>query len=172
LKAILNASPLIYLGKKRKISLLKRVFEKTLIPPEVKEEITKLNDSPEAIQLRDAIQKGWIEVEKPPENKKQQITKLFNEIDEGEAAVIALALEKHAVRMIVNDAEARTAAEYFELKVHGTLYVILKAYQSKIFRTKAEVTNMVINMLKKGFYLSSEAYARFLYLLNKTRSNT
>jgi len=33
--------------------------------------------------------------------------------------------------------------------------------------TKAEVTNIVNNMLKKGFYLSSEAYARFLYLLNK-----
>jgi len=167
LKVVLNASPLIYLGKKRKISLLRLVFEKVLVPVEVEEEIMKLDDSPEAMQLRDAIQEGWIEVERPSENKKKQIAKLFGEIDEGEAAVIAVALEGHGESVIIDDAEARTAAEYFELKVHGTLYVILEAYKRNIFKSKAEVINMVNNMLRKGFYLSSEVYARFLFLLDK-----
>lgn len=169
MKVVLNASPLIYLGKKRRTSLLRLVFEKVLVPVEVEEEIMKVDDSPEAMQLRDAIQEGWIEVERPSENKKKQIAKLFGEIDEGEAAVIALALEGHGESVIIDDAEARTAAEYFELKVHGTLYVILEAYKRNFFKSKAEVISMVNNMLSRGFYLSSEVYARFLFLLDKLR---
>ena len=169
MKVVLNASPLIYLGKKRRTSLLRLVFEKVLVPVEVEKEIMKLDDSPEAIQLRDAIQEGWIEVERSSENKKKQIAKLFGEIDEGEAAVIALAVEGHGENVVIDDAEARTAAEYFELKVHGTLYVILEAYKRNFFKSKADVINMVNNMLRRGFYLSSEVYASFLFLLDKLR---
>ena len=169
MKVVLNASPLIYLGKKRKTGLLRLVFEKVLVPVEVEEEIMKLDESPEAVQLRDGIQEGWIEVRRPSENKKKQIAKLFGEIDEGEAAVIALALERHGENVIIDDAEARTAAEYFELKVHGTLYVILEAYKHNIFKSKPEVISMVNNMLRKSFYLSSEVYARFLFLLDKLK---
>jgi len=169
LKVVFNASPLIYLGKKRKTGLLRLVFEKILVPVEVEEEIMKLYDSPEAVQLRDAIQEGWIEVKRSSENKKKQIAKLFGEIDEGEAAVIALALERHGENVIIDDAEARTAAEYFELKVHGTLYIILEEYKRNIFKSKAEVISMVNNMLRKGFYISSEVYARFLFLLDKLK---
>ena len=167
MRVVLNASPLIYLGKKRKTSLLRLVFERVLVPVEVEEEIMKLHESPEAVQLRDAIQEGWIEVERSPENKKNQIAKLFGEIDEGEAAVIALALEERGGNVIIDDAEARVAAEYFKLKAHGTLYIILEAYKRNIFKSKAEVTNTVNNMLRKGFYLSGEVYARFLFLLDK-----
>mgnify|MGYP003681896295 CR=1 FL=1 len=167
MRVVLNASPLIYLGKKRKTSLLRLVFERVLVPVEVEEEIMKLRESPEAVQLRDAIQEGWIEVERSSENKKNQIAKLFGEIDEGEAAVIALALEERVGNVIIDDAEARVAAEYFELKAHGTLYIILEAYKRNIFKSKAEVIKMVNNMLRKGFYLSSEVYARFLFLLDK-----
>ena len=168
MNAVLNASPLIYLGKKRRIDLLKLVFEKVLIPPEVEEEIMKLEESPEAIQLRDAIQEGWIEVERPSENKRRQIAKLFPEIDEGEAATIALALERREENIIIDDAEARIAAEYFKLEAHGTLYIVLEAYKRNIFKSKTEVTDMVNNMMKRGFYLSTEVYARFLFLLDKT----
>lgn len=169
LKIVLNASPLIYLGKKRKMSLLRLVFKKVLVPVEVEEEIMKLYDSPEAVQLRDAVQEGWIEVKQPSENRKKQIAKLFGEIDEGEAAVIALALEGRGENVVIDDAEARVAAEYFELKAHGTLYIILEAYRRNIFKSKAEVINTVNNMLRKGFYISSEVYARFLFLLDKLR---
>ena len=167
MKFVINASPLIYLGNKRRTSLLRLVFEKVLVPVEVEKEIMKLDDSPEAIQLRDAIQEGGIEVERPSENKKKQIAKLFGEIDEGEAAVIALALEGHGQNVIIDDAEARTAAEYFGLEVHGTLYVILEAYKCNFFKSKVEVIKLVNNMLRRGFYLSNEVYASFLFLLNK-----
>lgn len=169
MNAVLNASPLIYLGKKRKINLVRLVFEKVLIPPEVEEEIMKLKESPEAIQLRGAIQGGWVEVERPSENKTRQIAKLFPEIDEGEAAAIALALERRDENIIIDDDEARIAAEYFKLEAHGTLYIVLEAYKRNIFKSKTEVTDMVNNMLRRGFYLSTEVYARFLFLLDKLR---
>lgn len=169
MNVVLNASSLIYLGKKRRINLLRLVFEKIFIPPKVEEEVMKLDKSPEAIQLRDAIQEGWIVVERPSENKARQIAMLFPEIDEGEAAAMALAIEQQVENVVIDDAEARIAAEYFKLRVYGTLYVILEAYKRNIFKSKVEVRSMVDNMLRKGFYLSTEVYARFLFLLDKIR---
>jgi len=169
LNVVLNATPLIYLGKKRRINLLRLVFEKIIIPPEVEEEIMKIDKSPEAVQLRGAIQEGWIVVERPSEDKAGHIASLFPEIDEGEAAVIALAVERQIANVVIDDAEARVAAEYFRLKVYGTLYVMLEAYKRNVFKSKAEVRSIVDNMLRRGFYLSTEVYARFLFLLDKIR---
>lgn len=145
------------------------MFEKIIIPPEVEEEIMKLDKSPEAVQLRGAIQGGWIVVERPSEDKAEQIARLFPEVDEGEAAVIALAVERQMENVVIDDAEARVAAEYFRLKVYGTLYVMLEAYKRTILKSKAEVRSIVDNMLRRGFYLSTEVYARFLFLLDKIR---
>jgi len=94
---------------------------------------------------------------------------MVGEAVQGEAAVIALALEGCGENVIVDDGEARIAAEYSELKVYGTLYIILEAYRRNIFKSKAEVMSMVNNMLRKGFYLSSEVYAQLLFLLDKLR---
>ena len=167
LRTILNASPLIYLGKKRKTNLLRLIFEKIIIPEEVEEEVVRLEESPEAIQLREAIQKGWVKVKRPSEDRKKRIAKLFGEINEGEAAVIALALEEGGATVIIDDAEARAAAEHFELKARGTLYVILEAYRHGLLKSKREVIALVNNMLRKGFYLSTEVYARLLSLLEE-----
>ena len=169
MSTVLNASPLIYLGKKRKINFLRLLFERVLVSTEVRDEIMKLEESPEAIQLRDIVQEGWIEVGQPSEKKTRQIAKLFPEIDEGEASTIALALERGEKTIVTDDAEARVAAEYFQLEARGTLYIILEAYKRKIFKSKAEVTTTVNNMLTRGFYLSTEVYARFLFLLDKLR---
>ena len=54
--------------------------------------MSKLDDSPEVVQLRDVIQEGWIEVKCSFESKKKQIAKLFSEINEGEVAVIIFIL--------------------------------------------------------------------------------
>ncbi|MCD6538940.1 hypothetical protein J7L18_10110 [Candidatus Bathyarchaeota archaeon] len=138
MKAILNATPLIYLGKKRRMDLLRSVFEKAIIPVEVEREITRIEGSPEAVQLRKAIHEGWIRVRQSSEDRKKHIIDLFSEIDEGEAAVIAVALEDEEPTVIVDYAEARVTAEYFGLDAHSTLYVILEAYRRGILKSKKE----------------------------------
>ena len=104
---------------------------------------------------------------RPSEDRKRHIINLFSEIDEGEAAVIAVALEDEEPTVIIDDAEARVAAEYFRLDVHGTLYVILEAYRRSILKSKKEVISIVNNMIKRGFYLSTEVYARLLAFLEE-----
>ena len=167
MKAILNATPLIYLGKKRRMDLLRSVFEEAIIPVEVEREITRIEGSPEVVQLRKAIHEGWIRVRQSSEDRKRHIIDLFSEIDEGETAVIAVALEDEEPTVIVDDAEARVAAEYFGLDAHSTLYVILEAYRRGLLKSKKEIVSMVNNMIKSSFYLSTEVYARLLSLLEE-----
>jgi predicted nucleic acid-binding protein len=71
--------------------------------------------------------------------------------------------------LVVCTREARVAAEYFELRVYGTLYVLLEAYKRNVFKSKVEVRSIVDDMLSKGFYLSTEVYARFLFLLEEVK---
>ncbi|PIU60035.1 hypothetical protein COS86_01100 [Candidatus Bathyarchaeota archaeon CG07_land_8_20_14_0_80_47_9] len=71
--------------------------------------------------------------------------------------------------LVVCAREARVAAEYFELRVYGTLYVLLEAYKRNVFKSKVEVRSIVDDMLSKGFYLSTEVYARFLFLLEEVK---
>ena len=172
MKAVLNTTPLIFLGKKRKTVLLKTVLKEILVAPEVEVEVMRLEESPEAIQLKNAIQEGWIRVERPPETQKKQVARLFPEIDEGEAATIALALKHRKGKVILDDAEARAAAEYFELDAHGTLYIILEAYRRSIINSKEQLKGIVDNMMRRGFYLSIEIYSRFLSLIDYAARET
>jgi len=167
LRAVFNASPLIYLGKKRMLHLLKLVFDEVVIPVDVEVEVMQLEESPEAIQLRDAIEEGWMRVLQSSSDEKERIVKLFPEIDVGEASVITLGLDGFGDVLIIDDAEARVAAESFGLRVHGTLYVILEAYRRGFFKSKREVVSVINNMLRKGFYLSTDVYARFISMLDR-----
>lgn len=106
-------------------------------------------------------------VETVPKKETDKIAKLFPEIDDGEAAVIALAIKEKTENVVIDDTEARTAAEYFRLKVYGALYIMLQAFKQNILKSKDEVRNIVDNMLRRGFYLSTEVYAKFLYFLEK-----
>lgn len=169
---VLNATPRIYLGKKRKLKVLKHLFKQSLTTKEVEEEISRLANSPEALQLRNAIQEGGLTVEQARESQKHNIEKLFPEIDEGEAATIALALNQREPMIIVDDAEARTAAEYFQLETHGTIYLLLEAYKQAILPSKKELIELVNNMITRGFYLSTEVYSAFLSPLRQTLMNS
>lgn len=75
-----------------------------------------------------------------------------------------MTIEKQTEGVVIDDSGARVAAEYFRLKVYGNLYIILEVFKRKILKSKAEIRSMVDNMLKRGFYLPTEIYARFLNL--------
>jgi hypothetical protein len=46
---------------------------------------------------------------------------------------------------------------------------MLEAYGHSIFKSRVEVRRVVDNMLRRSFYLSTEVYARFLFLLDRIR---
>lgn len=154
---ISNTSPLIHLAKIGKLELLKKCFKTVLIPSSVFNEILKYPKSSEAILLEKAVKEKWIKIN---EINIDKILKKFDNVAKTELEVISLALREKKL-IIMDDQSAVKIANLFDLKVYGTLYVIIKAVKLKILNKKRAVS-VVNKMINNELYLSSDVYALFL----------
>lgn len=151
-----NSSPIITLGASGKLELLKKCFKEIIIPLAVYTEISKKEESPEFISLQRGIDEKWIKIEKI-----EMLSLLKTPtLGDGEKEAISLA-SKYKVILIIDDDTAKTYAEIMRVKAHGTLYVLILAVHRNIL-SKKEAIEILNQLMKAGFYLSTELYGRFL----------
>ena len=160
-----NSSPLMYLAKIGKLSFLKVLFKEIIIPKEVYEEVVigKNERYIDSFVVEKAVKEGWIKVKETKINN--ELEGFAPEIDKGEIAVISLAKQINSSLVLIDDASARTIAESFDLNVKGTLYVLLKAFKSKI-TDKKETIKLINRLISSGFRISQESYMQILNDLN------
>jgi predicted nucleic acid-binding protein len=156
-----NTSPLIILGKQGRLDILKSCFCKMYIPQGVYKEIQHKKETPEALALEQAVQEGWVHVEK---------VKIMSLLDtsvlgQGEKEAISLASQQKKL-LIIDDDLAKKYALIVGVEAHGILYVLLLACKKKICSQK-EIQELLQAMMKQGFYLSTEVYLEFVNLLKK-----
>ncbi len=159
-----NATPLIYLAKINKLSLLRDFFKKVLIPEEVKKEVVdrgKKEKSSDAVIVERALKEGWIEV------RKISVIKELEEfgIDLGDVEAISLALKTN-LEILVDQTHARMAAKALGLKPRGTIYVLLRALK-KGRLSYDEYLSSLEDLVTAGFRLSSEVYLEAVRLGKK-----
>ncbi|HWV32355.1 MAG TPA: DUF3368 domain-containing protein [Dyadobacter sp.] len=120
---IADSSCLILLAKIEELEILKSIYKHVFVTKEIAGELG--SELP-----------GWIEV-KEVENKTLQ--SLFEEIlDLGEASALTLAFETQGCTVILDDLKARKTAAKMNIKVTGTIGVIVKAKtENKIPSAKA-----------------------------------
>ena len=158
-----NSSPIILLGKQGKLDLLKKCFNKVIIPRSVYEEINYNSYSTEAIQLRKAIKNKWLIVEKI-----EVSSSLYTEnLGQGEKEAISLA-EKHKIMLLIDDDSAKAYALILGVEAHGTFYVLYLACVKKLI-SKDEALTILKNMIEHGFFISIELYTEFVDLLKSIK---
>lgn len=118
-----NTTPISNLIKIHHISLLHRIFDRVLIPVQVAEEL----DRGEHVlgTWRDAPGASALEVARPLDGP--FLHQLRLRLDEGEAAAIALAVERGASLLLMDEIDGRRAAQHHGLKIAGTLGILLEA---------------------------------------------
>lgn len=79
----------------------------------------------------------WIIIKSPEDSS--NFRSLLEFIDEGEASALALAMEIPDCILILDDLKARKIAEKNDLKIIGTLGIILFAHQKGIIRSVKEL---------------------------------
>jgi predicted nucleic acid-binding protein len=118
--------------------ILKELYDSIIITKEVSEEFGKA--VPE-----------WIEVRKVKDKKYLKLMENF--VDLGEASTIALALEIEDNVVILDDLKARKLAKKLNMKMTGTLGVIINAKKRNIISSTKEVLDKLKNT---GFRISKE----------------
>lgn len=157
---VADSSPVIILAKQGLLGLLKKCFNKVVIPKSVHEEVMQKSGSPEAIAIAKAIAEKWVSVQKAAVidglNTKN--------IGLGEKEAISLAYN-HKSLLIIDDDSAKRYASLFGVEAHGSLFVIYLACARKLIG-KTDAVKILENMISDGFYISSELYSRFVSLLD------
>ena len=156
---VVNTSPIITFGKQGKLDLLKQCFGKIKIPESVYREVMEKKDSVESIVLERAISENWIEVENVEINKSLNTKNL----GKGEKEAITSALKNKCV-VLIDDDSAKQYASILDVEAHGSLYVLYAAYMKNIIK-KEEAKRIFEAMIRDGFYVSTDVYAKFLELL-------
>jgi predicted nucleic acid-binding protein len=118
---VCDSSPIIALALCGQLELLDRLFNDVLIPQEVYNESTKEGKEPTSAIKKWAVGKV-VEV-----TNRQKVDKLNETLDMGESEAIALALEKTADYLLVDEKKGRKTAIENGIKVIGSLGVLIMA---------------------------------------------
>jgi len=152
-----NSTVLIYLSKIDKFYLLKELFGKILIPEAVKEEVIdqgKEGDNIDIIEIERAINYEWVIVENV-----KVIPEIKNiGIDKGETEAISLAKKKKSV-VLLDQTHARNCAKIFNVKFHGTIYVLHLALVKKLISKEIYLLALE-DLIDVGFRMSQKVYLR------------
>jgi predicted nucleic acid-binding protein len=155
-----NTSPIINLAAIEKIHLLKKCFEKIIIPKAVYDEITiKGRGEPGDKEVRTVDWIKVVEVKDIP-----LLTILEKELDEGEAEAIALAIQLKSDLLLLDEVDARNIASSLGLRFIGLLGVLMKSKGAGYIQK----VKPLMDSLKEqaGFWINEELYQ---YILDTVR---
>lgn len=144
---VINASPLILLGKIDQLALLDALATKFIIPASVIDEITSGMYEDPSVQL---IMKWAGHQIKPDVDVPSSI--LGWDLGRGETQVLAYAY-LNQFGAVLDDAAARAAAKAHQIPMIGSLGVILRARQKKLIPA---VRPLIEQLLAHGSYLSDD----------------
>jgi len=146
-----NASPLIVLLKINKLSILKELFEKIIIPEAVYKEITA--KEPDKLIFDKT---GWIKTRSV--TNIEMTTLLEKLVNTGEAEAIVLAKELK-VTLLIDDAKARKHAKLLNIELIGTLGLLKIAKKNGLVQS---VRKVIEDMLAEGYYIEDKLVRKIL----------
>jgi len=120
---ISNTTPIIALALVRQLDLLYALYEEVWIPQAVAAELQASGVRAGAAEAATAPYIHTVALNDP------RRADLLSDLDRGEAEVIALAQERHADLVIIDERLGRRHARRLGLRITGVLGVLLKAKQ-------------------------------------------
>jgi predicted nucleic acid-binding protein len=151
-----DTSPLMNLAVVAHLHLLHQLYETVLIPDAVWHELTSL--SSQHPEVTDVHTLAWLE--RQPVVSRAVVEALRAELDLGEAEAIALAVEKHADLLLIDERRGRQVAARMGLLSLGLLGMLLEAKHKGLLPEVKPVLDDLI--AKAGFWVSRQLYTRVL----------
>ncbi len=155
MRVVCNTSPLILLAKIGRIDLLTQLYEEVIIPASVMDEVGA-KPSKELEEIQALLQSQKLQLQKA---MKQFLKGLPEDLGVGEQEVIALALEKKADLVILDNQRGRGIARERGLSVTGTVGVLVEARDRKVIPS---VRRELDRLIEAGMWIDEVFYHRIL----------
>ena len=124
-EVVADTGPLIALARLGELDLLRRLYGRVAVPPAVKAELAIGSDRPGARALEAALAAGWILVHGVSDPV--ALRELSMLLGPGEAEAIAVAAQRRAQVLLIDDARGRRIARRRGVPVAGVAGVLLAA---------------------------------------------
>jgi predicted nucleic acid-binding protein len=121
-EVICDTSPLQYLHQLELLHILPALSDGVIIPPAVVDELATGRDL--GVNLPDPTELDWLTIRRPAS---AAALPLVTDLGPGETEVLMLALELPEVVAVLDDALARQVAETLNLRLTGTLGLLIDA---------------------------------------------
>lgn len=149
-----NTSPLLNLALIERLHLIESQFGEVVVPTAVWDELTAGSEGIDRIEaMRD---RGGIRVISPRRTDLQ--TELDRELDRGEAAALAYAIDVDADRILLDEREGRAAARRHDVPVTGVVGILLRASAVGDVDLETELDAL----REAGFWIADDLYERAL----------
>jgi hypothetical protein len=155
LKVVLNTSPQILLAKIGRLDLLTQLYSDILIPASVLDELIA-KPGGEIKKIQALIRAGDFQVQKAAN---ENIDRIPADLGVGEREAIALAIEKNADLVILDDREGRKIARSRGLSVTGTIGVLVEARERSLIPS---IRPELDRLIEAGMWLNEAFYHRIL----------
>ncbi len=152
-----DTTPISNLIRTGQLPLLSRIFGTVLIPAQVADELD--NGRHVLGDWRRAEGSSALETVHPLDSP--FLRQLQCHLDEGEAAAVALAVERNAPLLLLDELEGRRVAQYHGIKIVGTLGILLEAKRAGHFLA---VGPLIESLEQANFHMNSALKARVLKL--------
>lgn len=150
-----DTSVISALAKIGRLDILKAVFNRVIIPPNVHSELLKLAQF--GINIHHILGSNtWISVGKACNLQSVQNLRL----DAGELEAIALVLELNADYLLIDERKGRVAATNLGIKIIGLLGILVFAKKIKYLTEVKPIMDKLINVAK--FRISQKIYHQIL----------
>jgi predicted nucleic acid-binding protein len=157
---ISDSSCLINLNKIELLHILPKLFHQIVVPAAVFREIT--NNKAGLPVFTEAEKKGWIKVVQAKNDSLKR--KLEEELDEGEAEAIIIAIELKADLLIIDELKGREIARQYNLNFTGLLGVLLTAKRKGFINS---IQSVLAELKAAGFWISKDLYDEIIKLANE-----
>ena len=151
-----NTSPLYYLHQLGCLDVLRDLFGRIHTTPQVLAELEAGNA--QGLNIPDISGLGWCVIQ---DIAVPSFLDLIPDLGKGEASVLALAMEHPGSYVIIDDHLGREVAKAQQMRVTGTLGVLVLAKQSGLV---ASVGSMVSQLLQSGFHCGRSVVTEILRL--------
>lgn len=153
LKIVSNTTPIISLLKLDKLDLLQKLYKQIYIPRAVYLEIEAGKSKG---YYKDLSKIDWIKI---IDIEDHNAVKYFLDLDAGEAEAIVLATEIDADLIILDEKLGRFHARHAELKVTGTIGVLIKAKNNGLIDN---LKPLLLDLINKNIWISDILMQRIL----------
>lgn len=158
MEVVADSAPLISCARAGKLSLIRDVYSKIVIPPAVyRETVIEGAGKPGAEEIKEGIS-VWVEIREP--SCSELIREMRQRFGAGESEAIALAKELNAY-LLIDEVKAINEARKHGIRIRSTLLMLLEAKErGSISSVRVELDELIAS----GFRCSDALYQKALAL--------